>query len=269
MVSRSRLRLDVWLTEKGLAESRAKAQALIMAGRVRLHGQPATKPGTAIREDAVVELLPGPQHVGRGALKLAGALDGFAIDPKDKIAVDVGASTGGFTEVLLSRGVLRVYALDVGRAQLHESLRRDPRVHVIDGVNARHLSAHEIPDVCQMATMDVSFISVLKILPALRSVLMPDAEVVVLVKPQFELTRRNVGRGGLVTDPDLHRRALAGVAHTAHGEHGYAVLNACASPIAGAEGNREFFLHLRPSGASLPPEHWEAMIAAATQAQHP
>jgi len=157
-----------------------------MAGRARIDGQAVTKAGAAVREDAVVELLPGPQHVGRGALKLAGALDLLAVDPAGRVAVDVGASTGGFTEVLLARGAARVYAVDVGRAQLHESLRGDPRVHTIDGVNARQLSTREIPEPCQLATMDVSFISVLKILPALRSVLMPDADVLILVKPQFE-----------------------------------------------------------------------------------
>ena len=266
MPSRAHLRLDVWLVEHGLAESRAKAQALIMAGRARIDGQAVTKAGAAVREDVVVELLPGPQHVGRGALKLAGALDVLAVDPAGRVAVDVGASTGGFTEVLLARGAARVYAVDVGRAQLHESLRGDPRVHTIDGVNARYLSAREIPEPCQVATMDVSFISVLKLLPALRTVLTPDAEIVLLVKPQFELTRRDVGRGGLVTDPALHQRALAGVARSAQDQLGYAVVGACASPIAGATGNREFFLHIRPSGDSLPAERWEAMIAVATQA---
>jgi 23S rRNA (cytidine1920-2'-O)/16S rRNA (cytidine1409-2'-O)-methyltransferase len=266
MATRAHLRLDVWLVEHGLAESRAKAQALIMAGRVRIDGRPATKAGASVREDAVVELLPGPQHVGRGALKLAGALDLLAVDPAGRIAVDVGASTGGFTEVLLSRGAVRVYAVDVGRAQLHESLRCDPRVHLVEGVNARYLSDREIPELCQLATMDVSFISVLKVLPALRTVLTPEADIVLLVKPQFELTRRDVGRGGLVTDPALHKRALESVARSAQDELTYAVVGACASPIAGAEGNREFFLHLRPSGASLPAEHWESMIASATQA---
>lgn len=266
MATRAHLRLDVWLVERGLAESRAKAQALIMAGRARIDGQPVTKAGAAVREDAVVELLPGPQHVGRGALKLAGALDVLAVNPAGRIAVDVGASTGGFTEVLLSRGALRVYAVDVGRAQLHESLRRDTRVHLVAGVNARYLSPSEIPEPCQLATMDVSFISVLKLLPALRTVLTPEADIVLLVKPQFELTRRDVGRGGLVLDPELHRRALAGVAHSAHEQLDYAVVNACASPISGAEGNREFFLHIRPSGDSLPAERWESMITSATQA---
>ena len=163
-----RARLDVWLVERGLAESREKAQALVMAGRVRVDGRAAAKPGTAVPKDAEVEVLPGPSHVGRGALKLAGALDHFGVDPSGRVAVDVGASTGGFTEVLLARGARRVYAVDVGRGQLHERLRGDPRVAVRDRVNARGLSAADVPEPCGLATVDVSFISVLKVLPALR-----------------------------------------------------------------------------------------------------
>ena len=146
--------------ERGLAPTREKAQALVMAGRVRVNGAPARKPGTAVRANAEVEVLPGPSHVGRGALKLEGALDAFEIDPAGRIAVDVGASTGGFTETLLARGAQRVYAVDVGRGQLHESLARDPRVVVVDRVNARSLSALHVPEPCGIATADVSFISV-------------------------------------------------------------------------------------------------------------
>jgi 23S rRNA (cytidine1920-2'-O)/16S rRNA (cytidine1409-2'-O)-methyltransferase len=269
MATRPRSRLDVWLVAHGLATSREKAQALIMAGRVCLDGQPAAKAGAAVREEAEVTLRPGPEHVGRGALKLMGALDVFAVDPAGRVAIDIGASTGGFSEVLLARGATRVYAVDVGRAQLHEKLRLDPRVRSLEGLNARQLSVHEIPEPCQVATMDVSFISVLKLLPALRAVLAPEADVVVLVKPQFELTRRDVGRNGIVREAALHRRALEGVARSAQQTLGYAVLNACASPIAGAEGNREFFLHLRPQGASLPDERWEEMIAGATKVSGP
>jgi 23S rRNA (cytidine1920-2'-O)/16S rRNA (cytidine1409-2'-O)-methyltransferase len=243
-------RLDVWLVEQGLAPTREKAQALVMAGRVRVGGQPAAKPGTAVALDARVEVLPGPAHVGRGALKLAGALDVFVVSPAGRVAVDVGASTGGFTETLLARGAVRVYAVDVGRAQIHESLRQDPRVVVREGVNARTLSAMDVPEPCSLATMDVSFISVLKILPALRGVLTDDAELVTLVKPQFEVGRAQVGRGGIVKDAALHREALAGVAAGARAA-GYAVRGACASPILGTEGNREFFLHLRVAGPSL------------------
>jgi 23S rRNA (cytidine1920-2'-O)/16S rRNA (cytidine1409-2'-O)-methyltransferase len=257
-------RLDVTLVERGLAPSREKAQALIMAGRVLLGGRPATKAGTPVREDAALSVSPGPEHVGRGALKLIGALETLAIDPCGRVALDVGASTGGFTEVLLARGALRVYAVDVGRAQLHESLRADPRVVVMEGVNARELSTREVPEPCGLATMDVSFISVLKILPALGPLLLPGADLAVLVKPQFELARRDVGRGGLVKDAALHQRALGGVARMAQEGLGYAVLGACRSPIEGGDGNREFFLHLRLAGTPLPEAAREAMIASVT-----
>jgi 23S rRNA (cytidine1920-2'-O)/16S rRNA (cytidine1409-2'-O)-methyltransferase len=265
MAARATSRLDLQLVARGLAESREKAQALIMAGRVLVAGRPAAKAGTPVRDETAVEVRPGPTRVGRGALKLIGALDVFEIDPTDRVALDVGASTGGFTEILLARGAARVYAVDVGRAQLHEALRADPRVLVREGVNARHLSAKEVPEPCGMVVMDVSFISVLKILPALRPLLLPEADAVVLVKPQFELTRRDVGRGGLVKDPALHRRAVGGVAHMAQDGLGYVILGACPSPIKGSEGNREFFLHLRPQGQRLPEATCEAMIASATQ----
>jgi 23S rRNA (cytidine1920-2'-O)/16S rRNA (cytidine1409-2'-O)-methyltransferase len=258
-----RPRLDVWLVDHGLADSREKAQALVMAGRVSVDGSPETKAGTPVREGSVVQVTPGTQHVGRGALKLAGALDALCLDPRARVAVDVGASTGGFTEMLLERGALRVYAVDVGRGQLHERLSRDSRVVVVDAVNARALSPREVPEACALATVDVSFISALKILPALRSVLAPAADVIVLVKPQFEVGRFRVGRGGIVSDAALHLQALRDVAWSAERELGYAVRGACSSPITGAEGNREFFLHLVREGAPLAPEAFDAMMAAA------
>jgi 23S rRNA (cytidine1920-2'-O)/16S rRNA (cytidine1409-2'-O)-methyltransferase len=257
-----RLRLDVWLVEHGLAPTREKAQALVMAGRVRVDGAPADKAGRAVDIDARVDVLPGPSHVGRGALKLEGALDAFAVDPAGRVAVDVGASTGGFTETLLARGARRVYAVDVGRAQLHESLAADPRVVVVDRTNARVLSPAQVPEPCGIATADVSFISVAKVLPAIAGVVAPDADVVVLVKPQFEVGRGQVGRGGIVKDPGLHAGALRTVAAAAAAA-GYAVRGACASPIAGTEGNREFFLHLRLDGGGLTGEALEGAIAAA------
>jgi 23S rRNA (cytidine1920-2'-O)/16S rRNA (cytidine1409-2'-O)-methyltransferase len=236
-------RLDVWLVDHALVESRAKAQALVMAGRVRVNGAPANKPGTPVKPDAAVELLPGPDHVGRGAIKLEGALDALQVSPAGRVAVDVGASTGGFTETLLARGAIRVYAIDVGRAQLHERLRADPRVVVLERVNARTLGVEHVPEACGLATVDVSFISVLRILPALRSVLAADADMLVLVKPQFEVGRGQVGRGGIVKDPQLHLGALG---HVTDGvaAAGLFLRGACVSPIEGAEGNREFFLHL-------------------------
>ena len=258
-------RLDVWLVDHGLAETREKAQALVMAGRVRVDGQPAEKPGTPVQDSSTVEVLPGPEHVGRGALKLAGALDAFGIDPAGKTVVDVGASTGGFTEVLLSRGARRVYAVDVGRGQLHERLRADPRVVVRERLNARYLTAQDVPEPCDLATMDVSFISVLKLLPALRNLLAPGAEVLVLVKPQFEVGRFLVDRGGLVKDPTLHTKALGDVAWSAQHEMSYALRGAAPSPITGAEGNREFFLHLVRDGPLLEAARVSAMIEAAVR----
>ena len=259
----SATRLDVRLVARGLAESREKAQALVMANRVRVDGVPARKPGQPVREDAQVEVLPGPERVGRGALKLEGALDHFGIDPVGRVAIDVGASTGGFTEVLLARGARRVYAVDVGRGQLHEKLRGDPRVVVLERLNARALSPAQVPEPCGIAAVDVSFISVAKVLPALRTVLAQGADAVVLVKPQFEVGRRQVGRGGLVTDPDLHLDALRTVATEAQDALGYAVRSACASPITGAEGNREFFLHLVVGAPPLAPPAFDAMMRAA------
>jgi 23S rRNA (cytidine1920-2'-O)/16S rRNA (cytidine1409-2'-O)-methyltransferase len=259
----ARARLDVRLVEMELAESREKAQALIMAGRVRVDGQPATKAGASVAAAALIEVQPGPEHVGRGAVKLAGALDAFAVSPAGRVAVDVGASTGGFTETLLTRGAVRVYAIDVGRAQIHEKLRQDPRVIVREGVNARALTPEHVPEPCAIAVMDVSFISVLKILGPLRAVLAPDADAVVLVKPQFEVGRGQVGRGGIVREASLHIEVLRAVALAAQAGHGYAARAACASPITGTEGNREFFLHLVPGAAPRAPDEVESLARKA------
>jgi 23S rRNA (cytidine1920-2'-O)/16S rRNA (cytidine1409-2'-O)-methyltransferase len=257
-------RLDVWLAEHGLAESREKAQALVMAGRVRIDGQPAAKPGARVREGSAVIVESGPKHVGRGALKLEGALDTLGVDPNGRVAVDVGASTGGFTETLLARGAARVYAVDVGRGQLHERLRRDPRVVVRDRTNARHLSPEVVPEPCGLAVMDVSFISARMILGALTTVLRPGADAVVLVKPQFEVGRAQVGRGGLVKDEELHRQSLRDVAKAAQGL-GFGVRAACPSPVTGAEGNREFFVHLVAGAAAMPDEELEALVRKAVE----
>ncbi len=264
-----RERLDAWLVAHGHAPSRERAQALVMAGRVRIDGAPATKPGHAVPAAARVEVEADAPWVSRGALKLLGALDAFAIDPAGLVALDVGASTGGFTEVLLARGAVRVHAVDVGRAQLHERLRTDPRVIVREGVNARLLAAEDVPEPVALVVMDVSFISVRLILPALRAALVPGARLAVLVKPQFEVGKAEVGRGGVVREPALWRRCLAEVASAAR-ELGYAVTGACASPIAGGEGNREFFLALRwpASGepGALAGEALEAALDAALAA---
>lgn len=263
-MSAKRRRLDLLLVARGLAPSREKAQALVMAGDVQVDGAAAAKPGMAVAEAARIAVKQKKSHVGRGALKLAGALDAFGIDPRVRVALDVGASTGGFTEVLLERGAARVYAVDVGRAQLHERLRRDPRVVVLERINARRLSPEQLKQPCSLAVMDVSFISVLKILPALRAVLTPEAELVVLVKPQFEVGRAQVGKRGLVKDPALQREALARVALSSR-QLGYAVLGACASPVSGATGNREFFLWLRVEGAGLAEDEIEGMAEKAVE----
>jgi 23S rRNA (cytidine1920-2'-O)/16S rRNA (cytidine1409-2'-O)-methyltransferase len=261
----TRTRLDVWLVERGFAESREKAQAMILADRVKIRGHNRVKAGSIVREGMVVDVSAGPQRVGRGAHKLEAALKAFEIDPRGRIAMDIGASTGGFTEVLLTHGARRVYAVDVGRGQLHARLSSDPRVVLRDGVNARYLTAEIVPEVCSLAAMDVSFISVLKILPALVTVLSGDADIVVLVKPQFELSRSEVGRGGLVVNPESHAKAIRDVARKSQEDLGLGVVAACASPITGAEGNREFFLHLKCGGRPLPPESLEEKITRAVK----
>jgi 23S rRNA (cytidine1920-2'-O)/16S rRNA (cytidine1409-2'-O)-methyltransferase len=251
-------RLDVWLAEHGLAESREKAQALVMAGRVRVDGAPASKPGAQVRPTASVVVDPGPAHVGRGALKLAGALDAFGLDPAGRVAVDVGASTGGFTETLLDRGAARVYAVDVGRGQLHEKLRADPRVVVRERTNARSLGPAVVPESCALAVVDVSFISVAKILPALLGILSPGADVLVLVKPQFEVGRERVGKGGVVRSADDRRAALLAIGEFARSELGLSVLGYAPSGLPGPAGNRETFVWLAEAGRGGALEELEA-----------
>ena len=202
-------RLDVWLVERGLAESRERAQALVLAHRVRVDGKLAAKPGERVGAASVLEVS-GPDHpyVGRGGLKLAGALDRFGVDPGGRICLDVGASTGGFTDCLLQRGAAKVYALDVGSGQLHYRLRRDSRVVVLEGRNARYLEASDLPEAVTLITVDVSFISLRLILPRLPQLLAPRGDLIPLVKPQFEVGRREVGKGGIVRDAGLHRRVI-------------------------------------------------------------
>ena len=245
-------RLDRVVAERGLAPSRERAQALILAGRVTVDGRRADKPGTTIPDDAVVALA-GPDHpfVGRGGLKLEGALGRLGVDPQGLVALDVGASTGGFTDCLLKRGALRVYALDVGTGQLDWSLRRDPRVVTMEGRNARFLAAGDLPEPVDLAVVDVSFISLRLVLPPLRPLVKPGGTVLALVKPQFEVGRKDVGRGGIVRDPALHVAAVAGVARAAEAA-GYALRAGCRSPLPGAEGNVEFFLALATAGRGGP-----------------
>jgi 23S rRNA (cytidine1920-2'-O)/16S rRNA (cytidine1409-2'-O)-methyltransferase len=242
-VPEPRQRLDVLVVSRGLAASREKAQALILAGQVLVNGQKADKAGANVDAAARIELLTQPRYVGRGGLKLEAALDHFAIDPAGKICLDVGSSTGGFTDCLLQRGAARVYAIDVGTGQLDWKLRNDPRVIVQEQVNARYLTREQIPEPVALAVCDVSFISITMILPALAALLAPDAEMVILVKPQFELDRDQVGKGGIIRDPALHHQACQRV-ETATRLLGFHT-QIIPSPILGAEGNREFLLHAR------------------------
>jgi 23S rRNA (cytidine1920-2'-O)/16S rRNA (cytidine1409-2'-O)-methyltransferase len=234
-------RLDQLLVDRGLAESREKAQALILAGHVLLNGQKAEKPGHSVASDAQIELLERMPYVSRGGYKLAAALDHWAIDVEGRACLDVGASTGGFTDCLLQRGAACVWAVDVGHGQLDWKLRNDPRVVIREGVNARNLRAEDFPVRFDLAVCDASFISATLLIPAIVPLLAPRGELVILVKPQFEVGRGQVGKGGIVRDPELHLAACDRVraAVKAQGFHGRII----ASPILGAEGNREFLLH--------------------------
>ena len=244
-MANSKTRLDNALVDRGLAPSRERARALILAGQVAVDGQVVSKAGAPIAADARVELaVPDHPYVGRGGVKLARALDVFSIDPKGRRALDVGASTGGFTDVLLQRGAASVIALDVGRGQLDWRLRTDARVIVREGVNARALTADDVPHAVTLVTIDVAFISLRLILPALPPFLDDAADVVALVKPQFEAGRDEVGKHGLVTDPLVHEAVLARVTAAAVSA-GFSRVAMTPSPITGATGNQEFFLHLR------------------------
>ena len=237
-------RLDVLVVERGLAPTRERARAVILAGQVTVNGQVVSKAGTAVAPDAVIDLLkPDHPYVGRGGVKLAHALDVFQIDPRHRTALDIGASTGGFTDVLLQRGADRVIALDVGHGQLDWKLRNDPRVIVREGVNARALTADDVPQRVTLVTIDVAFISLKHIFPALPAVLDRPADIVALVKPQFEAGRSEVGKHGLVTDPAVHDAVVAAVTQAAAAS-GLQRRAMTPSPITGATGNREFFLHL-------------------------
>src|SRR4051794_3657245 len=244
----AKARLDVVLVDRGLAPSRERARALILAGQVTIDGQVVSKAGAPVKPDARVELTsPDHPYVGRGGLKLAGALDAFAVDPAGRRALDVGASTGGFTDVLLRRGAASVIAIDVGRGQLDWRLRSDPRVIVHEGVNARALTADNVPHPISLVTIDVAFISLRNILPALPPFLEPAADVVALVKPQFEAGREEVGKRGIVSDPAVHAAVLERVTGAAEA-CGLSRIGMTPSPITGATGNQEFFLHLRATG---------------------
>ena len=236
-----KLRLDRLLVERGLAESREKAQALIMAGEVTVNGQKAAKPGQAVADDCAAVVLGRPPYVSRGGLKLAEALRSFSIDVTGLTCMDVGSSTGGFTDALLQAGAARVHAVDVGAGQLDWKLRTDPRVVVHDRINARELKFEDVGELVDFATCDVSFISVTLILPALTPLLRPGGRMVILIKPQFEVGRGQVGKGGIVRDPALHEAACARLTDAVQ-QLGFETAMV-ESPILGAEGNKEFLLY--------------------------
>ena len=243
-----RVRLDQLLVERGLAGSRARAQALVLAGKVGVgEGDAARhdrKPGDLVPADVPVEVAEPEPYVSRGGHKLAAALDTFEIDPTGLVCLDVGASTGGFTDVLLQRGASRVYALDVGRGQLAESLRRDPRVVSMERTNARHLTAASLPEPIALATIDVSFISLRLVLGPVATTLAPRGQIVALVKPQFEAGRGRTDHG-VVRDPSVHREVLDRIVAAATGLR-IGTRAVIASPLLGPEGNREFLAHLAP-----------------------
>jgi len=242
------VRLDALLVERGLAASRERARALIIAGSVRVNGQPASKAGTSVARDADVTVAtPDHPYVGRGGLKLAHALDVFGVAVDGRVALDIGASTGGFTDVLLQRGAPRVVALDVGHGQLDWKLRNDPRVIVLERVNARSLTPVDLPESARefdIITIDVSFISLRHILPAVPPLMREGADVIALVKPQFEAGRAEVGKGGIVRDEAVQLRVVEEVTAAANAL-GLTRAGMTESPIAGMEGNREFLVHLK------------------------
>jgi 23S rRNA (cytidine1920-2'-O)/16S rRNA (cytidine1409-2'-O)-methyltransferase len=239
-------RTDQLLVDQGLAESRAKAQALILAGLVSASGRRVDKPGTALPEDTPLALA-GRDHpwVSRGGVKLDFALNHFAIDAAGAIALDIGASTGGFTDVLLARGAARVHAVDVGRGQLAWKLRQDPRVVVHEATNARHLTPAQIAEPIDLITCDASFIGLMTLLPAPLSLAAERAALVALIKPQFEAGPKEVGRGGVVRDPAIHQAVCERIAGWLGAQPGWVVIGTIESPIQGPAGNREFLIYAR------------------------
>ncbi|HYE51643.1 MAG TPA: TlyA family RNA methyltransferase [Azospirillaceae bacterium] len=236
-------RVDVALVERGLVESRARAQALILAGLVYSDTVRIDKPGQTVTSEQPLSVK-GQDHpwVSRGGLKLVKGLDRFEIDPTGLTAIDVGASTGGFTDVLLARGAAKVYAVDVGHGQLAWKLRTDPRVVVMEKTNARHLTVEQVPDPVDLVVCDASFIGLATVLPAALDLTRPGARLVALIKPQFEVGKGRVGKGGVVREPELHREVCEAVSAWLSARPGWRVLGIDESPILGPEGNREFLI---------------------------
>jgi 23S rRNA (cytidine1920-2'-O)/16S rRNA (cytidine1409-2'-O)-methyltransferase len=240
----TKTRVDQLLVDRGLADSREKARALIIAGDVLIDGQKSDKPGRSVPSDCQVQVTARLPYVSRGGLKLTAALDHFSIDVNERVCIDVGSSTGGFTDCLLQRGAALVWSIDVGHGQLDWKLRNDPRVIVREGMNARYLTAEDIPVKFDLAVCDASFISSTLLIPAIVPLLTKRGEMVILVKPQFEAGKGEVGKGGIVRDPEQHRRACDRV-QTCVESLGFRIA-LIESPIRGAEGNREFLLHAQP-----------------------
>jgi 23S rRNA (cytidine1920-2'-O)/16S rRNA (cytidine1409-2'-O)-methyltransferase len=239
------VRLDLLLVQRGLAESREKAKATIMAGLVEVDKCVLDKPGHLVSVSADVSLKePFPPYVSRGGVKLEAALDHFAVDVKGKVLLDVGASTGGFTDCLLQRGAEKVIAVDVGYGQLHWKIRRDPRVMVLERKNIRHLKPEELNEHIHGAVIDVSFISLRLVIPRVSELLLGDAFIVALIKPQFEVDKGQVGKGGVVRDPALHQQVVDRLSCFFE-DRGWAVLGHIPSPLLGPKGNREFFVCLK------------------------
>ena len=241
-------RLDTLLAERGLYESRSRAAAAVIAGDVRVAGRPATKPGELVGDEAEVAVAEAPPYVSRGGIKLANALDAFGLDPAGRRALDVGASTGGFTDVLLQRGAASVIALDVAYGELHWRLRNDDRVIVFERRNARHIAPGELPYEPDLIVADLSFISLTKVLPAVAGAAAPRFDLLAMVKPQFEVGRERVGKGGVVRSADDRRAALVEVGEFARSELGLSVLGYAPSGLPGPAGNRETFVWLAEPG---------------------
>lgn len=244
MTRHEKSRLDVLLVDMGLVETRTKAHALIMAGKALVDGAVVDKPGKEVRKDSAVQLKEGMPYVGRGGVKLAGALDEFKIDVKGLVAMDVGSSTGGFTDCLLKRGAEFVYAVDVGKGLLDYTLRNDARVRVLEERNIRGLEFSEVGRKADIAVVDVSFISLEKVLPKVREFVKDGGAILALIKPQFEVGKGEVGKGGIVKDPEKHRAVVERIT-VFSASAGFKPVSTCLSPITGAKGNKEFWIYLK------------------------
>lgn len=258
-------RLDIALHLQGLAPSREKARAMIMAGEVTVDDKLVDKPGTRVAADAKLATKSKPRFVSRGGEKLAGALADFNFDPTGRICADVGASTGGFTDCLIQAGAEKVYAIDVGYGQLDYTLRQNPRVVVMERQNARHITT--LPDPINLVVIDASFISLRLLLPVIKGWLMPEADIIALVKPQFEAGKSDVGKGGVVKDPEIHERVLADMLQFGL-EAGFTIQGLTLSPLKGPAGNIEFLLWLKQGDAPTAPPELDTLIKHALSLVH-